>query len=407
VKRFTLVTFLALVCVGVSAHATSICSTDYTNVTTFTPTGSSAADNLTTYCASVPPFSSDPTAARTSFLNTPGQQWLDTINWPANLPDGVPGNPNEWSISPLYGGPGGNPVAPDGAGGVNGTGYTWGSVPSDLINNPEHLALTSSFGTMPVFGPSDMMLTGQASTGNEMALTWDTSTTTAVYNGGLTDTDTTSCSWNDPNRVPGFDQGGYDPNCWTNGPLSHAAISGLGFDVQLTSPSGFIGPWTATFAIYGATPGCDAGGADSQSTVRVGTAFPYAGDCFDYNTGQMTDVDGNDSISPCIEADPDYAQCLEYSDTTVQLLGTVTINSDSNGDPAFFGFTTSDPYGIGALVMTGYTTPSSDSPDANFSIDEQTLLTNVPPTTPEPATLLLFGSGLLLAARRLRKQTTK
>ena len=260
---------------------------------------------------------------------------------------------------------------------------------------------------MPSFIDPNMMLTGLISTPNQLALTWDTSSTGATYNGGLLDTDTSSCSWNDINNPNG--QGNYDPNCWAAGVNTNAAISGLGFDVQLSSPGGFIGPWTATFAVYGATPGCNAGGPLGNSSILSGTENPTI-DCFDYRTGQMTDPEGNDASSPCLPSNIDIntALCAQYSDNTVQLLGTITVNSDSNGDPAFFGFTTSDPYGIGALVMTGDTLgSSSDNPDANFAIDEQTLLTPIPPSTPEPATLLLFGSGLLLAARRLRKQTTK
>jgi hypothetical protein len=57
--------------------------------------------------------------------------------------------------------------------------------------------------------------------------------------------------------------------------------------------------------------------------------------------------------------------------------------------------------------MTKFSDPGAESADVNFSIDEVSLLTPTPVTTPEPATLLLFGSGLLVAARRLRKRATK
>jgi len=134
----------------------------------------------------------------------------------------------------------------------------------------------------------------------------------------------------------------------------------------------------------------------------------------------MTDAGGNDVLNDCNvnnfpgpgptypdPSDTDNPNCVDYTDNTVQLLGTVTVNSDSNGDPVFFGFTTTDPYGVGAIVLTGGSVPGGEFSNTNFAINEVTLLTQQPASTPEPATLLLFGSGLLIAARRLRKHAAK
>jgi hypothetical protein len=247
---------------------------------------------------------------------------------------------------------------------------------------------------MPTF-PYNNMLAGTLSDGNDLALTWDTSTTSSTYNVGANGG---SCQ-NQPDYTD-------DPTCWTPGPLTNAPIAGLGFDIQMGNFGQNLGPFQVTFAVYGATPGC--GTLTADTAVITGTAGVLT-DCFDYQNNEMTDANGadtaDDGAPPCsADADP---SCPYYNSSASQLLGTITVNSDSNGDPAFVGFTTNDPYGIGTLVMTGFSDPSAENADVNFSVDEVTLLTQTPPSTPEPATLLLFGSGLLLAASRLRKRVTK
>jgi hypothetical protein len=374
------------------------------------PYAAGGTSTITSACGYVTPLSSDPTTARqiftsAGFLATYGQAYLDTINWevnPGDINNGLTGNGSYYSTSPAISNDlqgencCGYPSPPYG-GGVNGTGYTFGSVPSALNGDPLNLGLSNTFGTLPTFAQANI-LHGTASSGNDFALTWDTSTTGAHYD------------YNDPNQ-PNCDGQGSDiwtQSCWIPGVNTFAPITGLGFDIQLKSGQS-VGPFSVTFNVYGATPGCGLGGADGNATVEGGSTLPTSVDCFDYNTGQMMDTDGNDNpTSPCVTADPDYSNCIEYSGTNVQLLGTITVNSDEVGDPAFLGFTTTDPYGIGALVMTNWSFGNaSDNPDVNFAVDEQTLLTAAQPATPEPATLLLFGSGLLLAARRLRKRATK
>lgn len=371
------------------------------------------------YCASDPAFSSDPTANRTSFLNTPGQSWLDTINWEVNPTVGpnAAGCPSPYFYcqNPDYGDselgsgyPGNFPTGypTNYGGGVNGTGYTWGSTPASgsFPANPLNLSITNTFGSMPTY-PYQNMLTGTADGVNDLALTWDTFTTTSTYNIGG---NSGECQ-----NLPNYP---VDLTCWNPGPESNAPISGIGFDIQLGNFGQNLGPFSVTFNVYGATANCgNAGngqGGYSGDTIVAGETAGTLADCYDYQNGEMTDSNGADTANDgpvsgnqCT-GDGDTA-CPEYNSSTAQLLGTITVNSDDLGDPAFVGFTTTDPYGIGALVMTGFSAPFGESADANFSIDEVTLLTPTPPSTPEPATLLLFGSGLLIAARRLRKRVTK
>jgi len=430
VKRFTLVGFLALMGAASFAYADS-CTTSYAGVTTFNPglvaepagnppgfpgsqayaPGGPALNNITTSCANVGPNPSDPTAARTSFINSVGQSSLDTINWEVNPVDCGTEYCLSYPNSPYYadGYQGANappyPSPPYG-GGVNGTGYTFGEEPNSG-GNTLGLTLTNNFATMPGF-PGQNMLAGTLSLGNDLALTWDTSTTGATYNLGAPEAPgangQTSCGTGGDYYYPAY---GINP-CWIPGTNTFAPISGVGFDIQLNQFGLGLGPWSVTFEVFGATPGCAAGAADGTNTVADGSLVPFDVDCYDAQNQQMGDGSGADTSYGCDATDPDYLNCLQYNNPNVQLLGTVTLNSDSNGDPAFFGFTTTDPYGIGALVMTGFSVPfPGEDPDANFSIDEVSLLTPLPPSTPEPATLLLFGSGLLIAARRLRKRATK
>jgi hypothetical protein len=328
---------------------------------------------------------------------------LDTINWEVNPTVG----PNSCNtpyycsfINPVFadneqgsGYPGLYPSPPYG-GGSNGTGYSFGSTPntgSDTLG----LGLTNHFDTMPTY-PQANMLDGTfvpVAGGSGLALTWDTFTTGGTYN-----STGSSGACPDPPSGPSLHS-----SCWTPGPLSAQAISGLGFDIQLNDPGQALGPWSVTFAVYGATPGCGTGGGFTTVTVGINEGVL---DCYDYVNSEMTDSQGDDADNlGCPDGDP---TCLGYT-AGAQLLGTITVNSDSNGDPAFFGFTTTDTYGIGALVETGSTNPNGDLSDSNFAISEQTLLYSqqTETGTPEPATLLLFGSGLLIAARRLRKRTTK
>jgi len=331
-----------------------------------------------------------------------GQSYLDTLNWnAASVYDCGNGN-GIWCIDPASGN------AQEGGGGANGTGYSFGGTPN---GNPTAMQLTqvSSYGSMPNVlasqGGSDI-LTGDL-TGGDLALTWDTSTTGATYS--------QTCADDDPNDPNG--PGGYDPSCWTAGTNTGAAISGVGFDVQVGHGDVFpLGPWSITFAVYGETPYCTGSvnavtGIPYENNAVIGGGQPDVVDCWDYQNGQMTsggsdDVTNGDCQAGGVEPTADPV-CSDYTDSTIQLLGTITATSDLNGDPVFVGFTTNDPFGVGAVVETGYSLAQGESADTNFGIDEVTLQTNPPAETPEPATLLPFGSGLLIAARRLRKQATK
>jgi hypothetical protein len=156
----------------------------------------------------------------------------------------------------------------------------------------------------------------------------------------------------------------------------------LGFDVQL-NPFGVLEQWTVTFNIYSQASGCDSG----STAVIQNPVGDTAIDCYNYANGSPTNASGGSSGAGV-------------------LLGTVTVDSDTSGDAAFFGFTSTTA--IGAVVETGYTSQFGDLAQINFAVDDVTLLAQQAPTgTPEPATLLLFGSGLLIAARRLRKQASK
>jgi len=343
-----------------------------------------------------------------------GQSYLDTINWNAN-PVNFCGDTTVWCIDPASANGQTGTAFPSPGGGVNGTGYSFGGTPN-TSGNAMLLQQVNSYGSMPnvAANQSTDILTGDLS-GGDLALTWDTSTTGATYNGGLSNNDTSSCSWNDPNNPNG--PGGYDPNCWTAGLNTGAAISGVGFDVQVGPGDLFpLGQWSITFAIYGETPYCTGSvnavtGIPFENNAVIGGGQPDVVDCWDYQNGLMTsagsdDVANQDCAAGGVEPTLDPV-CSDYTDSTIQLLGTITATSDLNGDPVFVGFTTNDPFGVGAVVETGYSLALGDSGDTNFGIDEVTLQTNPPEATPEPATLLLFGSGLLIAARRLRKQATK
>ncbi|GEM_PF-4879859 len=379
----------------------------------YTPSGPAFVPPvLTTFCSSPYsfPLQSGPyppaTPDRPSFIAASGQQYLDTINWEVNPVDGVPnGNPNIYSVSPVFfnNGPGqgtgsaGNFPNPPYGGGVNGTGYSVGQVPSTAQfpnngDNTDLLSITNQFGNMPTQQYANL-LTGTLS-GQGLGMNWDTSTTGAHYDPNRIDSHGHQCTTN-------YDQ---DPACWVPGTNTNAIITGVGFDIQMDQTNIFnqtvLGPFSVTFAIYGATPGCN----DNSSAIITTAEAPDI-QCYDYFDQQMTDNQGNDTSNDCATPDPNDLPCSGYNDSNVQLLGYVTVNSDTNGDPVFFGFTTNDPYGVGTVVLSGYSFNQAEGADVNFAINQVTLLTQSQ-NTPEPTTLLLFGSGLLVAARRLRKKST-
>src|SRR5580658_4157330 len=161
-KAITIVGFLALVALVPAVHADNCTgvaplSPSYVGVTTFTPGGASAANNLTTYCGQNGDYNSDPTTARTNFITNSGQSYLDTINWEVNQNDGgtyCSGSSAYYCFSPEYydGQQGQNLppyLSPPYGGGVNGTGYSWGTVGTEGgAQNVQDIGLRSNFGTM-------------------------------------------------------------------------------------------------------------------------------------------------------------------------------------------------------------------------------------------------------------------
>jgi hypothetical protein len=429
VKRtLSIVGFVALVTLGsLGAYAdncTKSLNGDFgTASTTYAPGGPVVTlPRLTTYCSTSysNPLQSGPyppsTPDRPSFIAATGQNYLDTINWEVNQVDNT--NLNIYGGSPALfdglpdGGDGGSFANPPYGGGVNGTGYSIGQVPSTAPypsqgQNNLDLSIASQAGTMPAQQYNNLLV-GTLSSGLGFATNWDTGTTGSTYNPSGTDSSNNPCYTGGAGGSGTPSNPQYDPDdaCWTPG--SNAVITGVGFDLQLDQTNADdslnLGPWSATFAIYGATPGCNQG----ASAISQGGQTPDI-QCYDYYDEQMTDPTGNDTtndtdLSDCFPTGTDPS-CPGYNAQNVQLLGYVTINSDSNGDPAFFGFTTNDPYGVGTIVLTDYSFAGSEGGDVNFAINQVTLLTQNN-TTPEPTTLLLFGSGLLMAARRLRKKAT-
>jgi hypothetical protein len=387
--------------------------------TNYSPLGPAVVGNpITTYCSSLysaplvsGPYYAQSTPDRPSFIAASGQQYMDTINWEVN--------PFTGSTSPVFfdGGDGqamgGDFPNPPYGGGVNGTGYSFGSVPStsgfpNEGANQMGLTVTNSFGTLPnnpSGGTNQNLFTGTTN-GLALALGWDTSTTGTIYDDSLMDSTNHRCytgGTSNPGGTP--DNPNYDPDpaCWTTvGPNRGADITGVGFDIQLTQTNQFdetvFAPFSVTFAIYGATPGCSPNGFDAM----IGNPSPPQVQCYDYQQAGMTDTQGDSATNEfCPDNDP---TCTDYNSSNVQLLGYVTVDSNAGG-PAFFGFTTNDPYGVGEVVMIGNSFGQSENSDVNFAINQVTLLTQNN-TTPEPTTLLLFGSGLLVAARRLRKKAT-
>jgi hypothetical protein len=150
------------------------------------------------------------------------------------------------------------------------------------------------------------------------------------------------------------------------------AITGLGFDVQLGNGTNQASNYTVTFDIYSAGSGCG--------------DYPYQGkdpnflspdvSCWNYSTGAP--VPGSGST----------------------LIGKITLTS-IDGSEGFFGFNTTA--NVQTVAVESATTQGSEG-NSTFGFGSVTLTESL---VPEPATLLLFGSGMLAVARRMRKRMTK
>jgi hypothetical protein len=343
-------------------------------------------------------------STRTLYDNLSGYGLLDTINWGsntvgadnsalANLGGSYTGT--TYGYNPTAFGPGWGIIGL--TGGANGTGYTIGQ--NVGAGGTTTLSTTgSAFGLTGL--PNSILTTSEissSSTYDGFAMTFDTSDESGNLPGLVTAqgaidyrgavAGVTGCS---PAYDSFYTNGAAD--CATN-PLYVAgtqSVNGVGFDFSLGVDTGTglnqsADGFSVTFSIYGYQNGCNGGVTDIDSTLG-GASGVTAVDCFDYANGQVTDPAGNDLGAG-------------YG-----LLGTVTLTSDTSGDPVFFGV--SSTTAISAIAVTAINTGSSEGAPVSFGIDNVGLLTQEQ-STPEPATLLLFGSGLLFAARRLRKATTK
>jgi hypothetical protein len=169
-------------------------------------------------------------------------------------------------------------------------------------------------------------------------------------------------------------------------------VYGVGFDYQLGMGDGAGGEeqattYSVTFQIWAATPSCQSDINDYLNN-DFETSSNETINCFNFQTGQPTNADGS---------------AMSLGELTSALLATVTVNS-SDGSAGFFSVTSSAP--IGAIYESANSVTGAEGISA-FGIDQVDLLNQQQTGTPEPATLLLFGSGLLFAARRLRKSVAK
>jgi hypothetical protein len=326
--------------------------------------GSSGAvvinSTVTAYCGNT----TGSTANAQALFSAAGT-YLDTINWSANPGEGTCGDTPNYCYDPDYWNSDGftsDTPSPPYGGGVNGTGYTYGQTVHGATTysgngsgtQVTNLLPVSSFLGVPDGSGGTNILSTSATGFQGLALTWDTSTT---------DCTVTGC----PDPI-----------------YPYSSVYGVGFNVQLGGNAGDstvqADSYQVTFEIYAATPGC---------TNTIDNALPPPTvDCFDYSTGVPTTADGSTDLTGAA--------------LTAATLATITVNSD-DGSAGFFAVQSS--VAIGAIyAMPGLDNATyGENQEGAFGIGAVTLNDQPASNTPEPATLLLFGSGLLMAARRLRK----
>jgi len=429
---------LVVMCMASVAYADNItCNSSTATVSVICSAG--LVNNPSDGSYSVSQAQANNASARTAFNSQSGYSNYDAINWSDyginDIFDGAGqppclgsycGNPEWWNAT----GPGPDaannwegyyPTATGPIATPDNTGYSLGMVPGSGVNNAGDLGLsaTNSFLDLTPSGTNNVLSAGMYDTSGlgegqtcdntqctfdnyvnstspftGFALTFDTSDTGLT--GCQAGQDGSGLSYNGAADTCGSGPLTGPQNSTT--PLGPNMLYGVGFDLQAGgyTDGGFVptSGYTITFDVWAAVPGCE---------TDIDSAVDPVVDCFDYETGLPTDASGVD----CGTGEGQDSSCSNQPLAQVTLcVGTYeggSCEASSQAQSTFIGFTSTTAISAISVASSSLNGESSNS----FGVDGVSLLTQQQTPIPEPASLLLFGSGLLVAARRLRSRFAK